>query len=260
MTQSNEQQIIDDYLSQTMFIKDICTKYHISTYIFNTILKKNNIQKYDSHFLYPQNQRKFPLNETYFDTQSSEMAYILGFLAADGTVRKATNEIKLTLAAVDVEFLELLQQKVGGRPIKVYEDSKGYKNATWSFSSRHIKEALAKYNIVPQKTNTFTFPQNLEKNYWIDFIRGYFDGDGSVSTAGQSAIRWQLCSKNPDVLQVVIHYFKEFDIPEVSIYKRQDGLYYFQYSNTATRKIFEILYYPNCLCLKRKYQKFLSLI
>ena len=52
MTIEKEQKIINDYNSKTMFIKDICTKYQISTYIFNKILRKNGIEKYDPHFLY----------------------------------------------------------------------------------------------------------------------------------------------------------------------------------------------------------------
>ena len=261
MTIEIEQQIIKDYESKTMFIKDICSKYNISNYIFNRILKKYKIEKYDPHFLYPQNQRKFPLNEDFFFVQTPEMAYILGILAADGTVRKCSNEVKLTLCAEDKDYLQSLQRLIGGTPIKEYTDSKGYKNVTWTFSSKKIKDELATYNIVPQKTFTFTFPLKLEQKYWIDFIRGYFDGDGCVSTAGKNAIHWQLCSKNKDVLEKTLSFFEEeYNIPKVNIYKRQDGLYYFQYSTNATRKIYEFLYTDNCLYLPRKKEKFQKIV
>ena len=42
----------------------------------------------------PQNQRKYLVNDNYFDIENERMAYLLGFLASDGTVRKNSNEIK----------------------------------------------------------------------------------------------------------------------------------------------------------------------
>lgn len=256
MTKEVERAIIEDYLSQTISVKDIGKKYNCSSYIVNKILKENNIQKYDYHLILPQNKRKFSLREDYFDIQSPNMAYILGILASDGTVRKNTNEIKLTLSSVDKDFLVKLQREVGGRPIKIYETQKGFSNATWSFSSRHIKDVLGQYNIVPCKTNTFKFPLKLEKQYWRDFIRGYFDGDGCISTAGPNAIRFQIGSKTRDVLEQIIEFFSEFNIDKPSIYKRQDGFYYFQYSSTSTRQIYSVLYYDGCLHLPRKKKKY----
>ena len=261
MTKEIELNVVKDYQSKKYFIKDICKKYQISNYAFNNILKKYNIKKYDYHELLPQNQRKFPLNEDFFLKQSSNMAYVLGILASDGTVRKNTNEIKLTLSAVDKNFLESLYNLIGGRPIKEYTDSKGYSNVTWRFSSKIIKNELAKYNIVPNKTHTFKFPKLLEERYWIDFIRGYFDGDGCISTAGKSSIRFQICSKTREILETIIDYFEDkYKINKPSIYKRKDGLYYFQYSSVATRNIYKFLYTDNCLYLPRKKEKYEKLI
>ena len=40
-------------------------------------------------------ERKYLVNDNYFDIENERMAYLLGFLASDGTVRKNSNEIKL---------------------------------------------------------------------------------------------------------------------------------------------------------------------
>lgn len=258
-----EDKIIQDYLSKAMFIKDICKKYNISDYIFNKILKRNKIEKYDPHFMYPQNQVKFRVKEDFFEKETSEMAYVLGFIAAGGTVRKKTNEIKITVAKKDAELLEKFKKLIGGRDIKFYQTANGYDCATWFFTSKKIKDKLAEYNIVPNKTFSFVFPKNLKKEYWVDFIRGYFDGDGSISTAGSNAIRWQLCSATEDVLEVIRTFFEEeYGIPKVSILttQKKHPLYYMQYSSTSTRKIYNVLYYKNCLCLERKRKKFEELL
>ena len=211
------------------------------------------------------NVRKYGVNDDYFDNESSNMAYILGFLAADGTVAKNGNRIKIGLSSVDRKFLELIKEELGAESnILDYETSNGYMVSEFSFTSQKIKQKLAEYNIVPGKTETFTFPINLSKKYWIDFIRGYFDGDGSVGTAGPSAIRWQICSHRPQVLETIVEFlFEEYEIPKVSVQKNKHGnsfLYTIQYSNNSTRKIFQILYTPNSLYLPRKFEKFKSII
>lgn len=210
----------------------------------------------------PQNQRKYPVKDDYFDTENEQMAYLLGFLASDGTVRKDSNEVKLTLSSIDRDILLKFYSEVGGRPIKDYITQDGFETSTWEFTSQHIKERLAFYNIVPQKTFTFSFPKHLDKRYWRDFIRGYFDGDGSVSSAGQSAIRFQICSATKEVLETIIDFLAENGIPRTSILqtKRIHTLYYFQYSSIPTRQIYNILYYDNCLCLNRKKEKYEQLL
>ena len=211
------------------------------------------------------NVRKYGVNDNYFDNESPNMAYILGFLAADGTVSRNGNRIKIGLSSVDRNFLELIKEELRvEKKIFDYQTNNGYLVSELEFNSQKIKQKLAEYNVVPGKTETFTFPTNLSKKYWIDFIRGYFDGDGSVGTAGPSAIRWQICSHRPQVLETIVEFlFEEYGIPKVSIQKNKHGnsfLYTIQYSNNSTRKIFQILYTPNSLYLPRKFEKFKSII
>ena len=211
------------------------------------------------------NRRKYNCKDNYFSIESHNMAYLLGFLAADGTVSKSDNTIKIGLAEIDTDFLENIRKELQcEKPLFHYTTNNGYKVVELNFTSSQMKKDLAKYNIVPRKTYSFNFPENLNKKYWIDFIRGYFDGDGSVSTAGPGALRWQICSYRREVLDTIINFLKEeYDIPKVSIMTQPRGksiLHYFQYSTNATKKIFSILYYPNCLCLPRKYIKYENLL
>lgn len=211
------------------------------------------------------NRKKFLLNDMYFQTESHNMAYILGFIAADGTVRKDNNEIKITLNANDAELLEKISEELElSRPIKFFTNSKGYECCTLWFTSSQIKKDLAVYNIVPSKTFTFKFPENLKKEYWIDFIRGYFDGDGSVSTSGAHAIKWQVCAATSDVLEHIVDYFyTEYQIPKVKVREEKrpvHNLFTICYSTNATKKIYEILYTENSMFLPRKKEKFTQLV
>lgn len=209
-------------------------------------------------------RRQFNLNDNYFSSENERMAYLLGFLASDGTIDKKNNRIKVGLSSVDKDFLIMIKKELEYEgDILDYQTSNGFNVSELTFTSQQIKKDLAKYNIVPNKTFTYTFPENLNKKYWIDFIRGYFDGDGSVSIAGPHAIRWQICAANKQVLEKIIDFFyEEYSIEKVSILvqMKEHPLYYFQYSTTATKKIFSILYKENCLKLPRKYFKFKELV
>ena len=210
-------------------------------------------------------RRQFNVDDNYFSTENSNMAYLLGFLASDGTVDKKNNRIKIGLSSIDKEFLVKIKEELKYEgDILNYITSNGFSVSELTFTSQQIKKDLARYNIVPNKTFNFKFPKNLNKKYWIDFIRGYFDGDGSVSTTGNNAIRWQICSATKNVLETIVDFFyEEYHIKKVSILeqpRKNNTLYYFQYSTNATKEIFSILYKKNSLKLPRKYLKFKELI
>ena len=261
--------ILDNYCNKKYGLIKSGKEVGVSSYIVRRLLLEKGIHiRSFSEAAVASNQtrRLYSVNDDYFSTESHNMAYFLGFLAADGTVNKDSNQIKIGLSSVDKDFLEQLRQEIEAEhPIISYQTANGYNVSELKFSSSKIKQDLSKYNIIPRKTYSFSFPINLDRKYWIDFIRGYFDGDGSVSTAGPSAIRFQICSYRPQVLETIVNYlYKEYDIPKVSIQQqmKESGhyLYNFQYSNSSTRKLFDILYYPGCLCLPRKYEKFKSII
>ena len=173
---------------------------------------------------------------------------------------KNDNSIKIALASVDKSFLEKIKLELqSNAPISDFEDKNGFKHSEFRFSSAKIKQRLADFGIIPNKTYESFFPQNIPNEYLIDFIRGYFDGDGSVSTAGQS-LRFQICGYNKTTLENFINFFYEkYAIPKVNVYKR-NNTYYFQYSTSSTKKIFDFLYYKDCFYLPRKYDKYKNLI
>lgn len=260
--------IIYDYTVNQFGLIKTGKKNGVGERIVRNVLLKNKIHiRSQSEAAIISNilRRRFNVDDSYFSKENENMAYLLGFLTSDGTVDKKNNRIKIGLSSVDKDFLEQIKKELRYEgDIFDYVTNNGFNVSELTFTSSKIKKDLAKYNIIPNKTLTFTFPKNLNKKYWIDFIRGYFDGDGSVSTAGPYAIRWQICSATRDVLETVINFFyEEYGINKVSIltsFRANHPLYYFQYSTNATKQIFKILYRDNCLKLPRKYNKFKELI
>lgn len=197
------------------------------------------------------------VNNNYFSIQNAKMAYIMGFLAADGNVSKKGNRIQSQLSIKDKSQLEMIQKEIGG--CKVYEYlSNGYKSCGWYCYSAQIKADLAKYGIIPNKTGTLKMPVALDKQYWKDFIRGYFDGDGSVYKDG-NGFRINITSANKEILEDINNYFVEHGVKSSNLYPDHNNVC-IRYRSQASIDIYNILYYPNCLCLKRKKEKFLKLI
>lgn len=123
--------------------------------------------------------RKYPINEDYFKTWSHPMAYLLGFLMADGCVYasgKGQPCLSIHLATKDVNILHYIRDELSPtRPLYIKNESCRLK-----MRSRIICEDLAKHNIVPRKTGKEVLPK-IPEEYRPTYLRGLFDGDGHIS-------------------------------------------------------------------------------
>jgi LAGLIDADG DNA endonuclease family protein len=131
--------------------------------------------------------KKYYCNENFFDGLNEKSLYWLGYLATDGCVRG--NTMLLHLATADRERLEVLKDHIEytgpifDRIQKPKPGSKklAYYSSTLKITSQHIREVLAKYNIIPRKTFTYSFPKQLREHPDVrHFIRGCIDGDGTA--------------------------------------------------------------------------------
>ena len=197
------------------------------------------------------------VNNNYFSKQNANMAYIIGFLSADGNVSKKGNRIQSQLSIKDKSHLEKIKKEIGG--CEVYEYlSNGYKSCGWHCCSAQIKKDLAEYGVIPNKTGTLSIPKKLEKKYWRDFIRGYFDGDGSIHKDG-SGFRTDITSANKEILEDINSFFVENGIKHSNLMKDHNNIC-IRYRSQASIDIYNLLYYDGCLCLDRKKNKFLELM
>lgn len=131
--------------------------------------------------------KKYKLNEDYFDNiDSQEKAYILGFLYADGTINDK-NQIRLSLSEKDKGILEIIKKLIGtDKPLYFHKSviRDGYickPLYELNIINKHMADSLKKLGLVPRKTHILTFPEWLNIGLYPHFIRGYFDGDGSIA-------------------------------------------------------------------------------
>lgn len=129
------------------------------------------------------NKHNFPRDEFYFSNiDSEEKAYWLGFLYADGCVHSNSNEISITLK--DRDHLEKFRKaiksnnKIGESIDKRFSSMP--KIYHFSIKDKQLKSDLIKWGCVPNKSLTLTKIPNIPRDFVSHFIRGYFDGDGSL--------------------------------------------------------------------------------
>lgn len=104
------------------------------------------------------------------------MAYILGFIFADGCLVEHKNGYHgLDITSKDLGILKLMKKQLGAEH-KIGRKERGY---NIQIRNKNIYNDLIKLGLTPRKSKVVKFPQ-LPNKYSPDFIRGLFDGDGSV--------------------------------------------------------------------------------
>ena len=131
------------------------------------------------------NMLKF--NDLVFDTiDTEEKAYWLGFIFADGYISNTNsvykNVFELSLKLLDIEHLYKFNKFMEHSDINhVKHDS--YR-CRWCIMNKHLWNTLNNYGCTPNKSLSLSFPdKDVFKNSQLirHFIRGYFDGDGSIT-------------------------------------------------------------------------------
>lgn len=139
---------------------------------------------------------KYIENEHYFEViNTASKAYILGFIAADGSLVKSsignTYYLTITIKYEDKSILEFIQKELKSNykllEIRKLSYGKEVHHIRLQFSNKYITNDLMRYGILPKKSLTMAnIIENIPKEYRDAFIIGYFDGDGSVSHISNS--------------------------------------------------------------------------
>ena len=248
-------QLISNYYSAQHSLKQTSNHFKISIYMVKKALRETGtpIRSRKEQNIITNMNRTMKVNEDYFDLLNAENVYYLGFLAADGCVHPNRNEIKIGLSSIDEDWMITFKQDLGiERDIKKYLTTKGFEVVEICFSSAKIKEALAKYDIVPNKTFKEISIKNIPDNLKIHYIRGFFDGDGSFS--------WNKNTRQ-GMVKIVSH--KENILKEIqsimggTIYHFKDrNLYSLEYSTLPSIDFLNKIYQNDSRCLVRKKLKY----
>jgi hypothetical protein len=120
--------------------------------------------------------------EGFLKPDSDWHAYWLGFIAADGCIHRGNGNCNLLRIRLKSEDRSLLENFKDGlkidNPIREFiNDGKPYTQI--EINDKFLVNILSQWGIVENKTLSLIFP-SISTPYLSSFIRGYFDGDGTV--------------------------------------------------------------------------------
>ena len=140
---------------------------------------------------------------------SEESAYWLGFMYADGYIESKGNGVGLGVAIKDIQhmdkFCEFLQYPKGKYIVKSHQfgskDTKNKNGDEMYMVNTLIKNSVLWQDLndkgcVPNKSLTLTFPNESifeDKDLIRHFIRGYCDGDGSLTWSNKEHTVPSIC-------------------------------------------------------------------
>lgn len=215
------------------------------------------------------NETKF--NQYVFDViDSQEKAYWLGFLYADGYISSSPlrDEVKshyvleVSLKGSDADHLRkfnkfLKHKKDLVKFSYVTLDGVKHKRCRLQVTNKHLWTVLNNYGCTPNKSLTLKFPDKTifkSEDLIRHFIRGYFDGDGSISYKFSITF-----SGNEDFLTELIPILNTIKIEELKVSKDSRSNNCLLYIKSKYNGIFlDYIYNDSIVYLDRKYELYLK--
>lgn len=210
--------------------------------------------------------KKYIVNEDFFKTWSCEMSYVLGLWWADGCLYgKYNNMFNISLHKNDHKLLESILCVMDSTHRIFYQENM----AKITIGSKKLCEDLIKLGGCKRKSLTAAFP-NVPTTYLPDFIRGLWDGDGTIYFNSKSKDYISSIMSGNEIFLTKMHSELQSNIKGLkgSIYhgstylKKYDKWYHnrfvLQFGIKDTQKLSIYLKYDKCnLSLDRKKHRFL---
>lgn len=143
------------------------------------ILKRNGIE------IRPRGVPTY-FNKRYFETIDTEAkAYFLGLFLTDGNVHKIKRNteqysIQISLKYEDVSIIEKFKSELNANNKIIHYNNNDRDECIFSVHSKEMAHDLFKYGIHERKTFDAKLTNLVPENLYHHYIRGIFDGDGTV--------------------------------------------------------------------------------
>ena len=231
----------------------------------------------DNYPLYTNHISNRRIRHRFFSNIETEVqAYLLGFYAADGNINEKRKTFRIHLQKQDSELVYLYKDIIApdARTFTVDEHKTTGRNgkeitAHESFGvdivSSELCNDLVNLGFGYRKSYERLTMQDIPIELVPHFIRGYFDGDGTIivwlsKEEGKSDRvrgKFEICAKYNYLLLEFIEFFKQHNIKINLNYLKRDDMYRISTSSKEElKKIYNLLYNNANFYLSRKFNKF----
>ena len=236
-------------------------KYHQPVYNY---FKKMGWPRIGKH-----GKKTYKIDENFFKCINTESkAYILGFICADGHIER--DRLSIILSIKDRDILEKIRSALhSNHPIKIVYRLNPYKKSnnkiltlvTLMIGSVELVKPLFNMGLTSNKTYTLNgdILKYVPKYLMRDFLRGYFDGDGSIVFGRKYSSGYKyninVCGNKEFLLKSFQVYFPTSNKLYKDLYSKQ--CYVWKVSKKdKVRDLMHYLYYNSSISLQRKYNEF----
>ena len=207
-------------------------------------------------------------NKYYQTAWNPNIAYATGLLTADGNLSNDGRHIDLT--SKDIQLLNSFKKCISLKGVRIGTKISGYsgeKCPRIQFSNVKLYRWLLEVGLTPNKSRTIS-ALKIPNKYFFDFLRGYFDGDGSCysfwderwnssfmfyitfSSGSENYIKW-LRQKNKELMEIN---------GSISRCKGRNTIQ-LKYAKREGKILFNKMYYKtNLPCLERKHKKLIKIL
>lgn len=229
------------------------TKSQIYSFCYHNKCPIKKLSQAEISKIQSQNSRKYNINQDYFKKWSSNMAYILGLWFADGSIYGG-RLFDITLHKKDKYILKKIAEELS------YEgnlyDNVDKQSSRINFSCKVIYDDIVSLGGTEQKSLKVEFP-DIPNEFLPDFIRGYFDGDGSVMNLKNNRLNSTFTCGNKQFLIKLLEILKQEAGIEGGSF--DDSSYSLRFGKKDTIRLGQYIYKNNPeLFLQRKKIKFIS--
>ena len=232
----------------------------------------------ENYPLYTHHTSNRRIRHDFFKNISTELqAYLLGFYTADGSIDEKRKTFRIHLSIKDSELVYLYKDIISpdARLFSVADNYKttgrdgkeitGHGSIGVDISSAILVNDLVELGIGYKKTYSDLTIPNIPENLIRHFVRGFFDGDGSISTylacekGKKDRVRCgiQIDSKTKTLLENIQSFFKNNNIKFNLIYLKRDDMYRISTSSREEiKKLYLLFYKDSYFYLSRKFNKF----
>lgn len=205
--------------------------------------------------------RLYECDESFFETIDTEAkAYWLGVMFADGNVSLNDSYTgQLFISSIDKNWINMFKDSIQFTGELRKETHKKYHKDIWKLhiTSDKLFHDLCKLGCVPRKSNIIYFP-TIKESLVHHFIRGYFDGDGSVSVSkylpgkDNTTLKSCICSGSGVFLEKLMQYIPA----KHNVLKHYSSVYTVSYGVKDSYILYNYMYSDATIFLNRKKIKF----
>ena len=205
---------------------------------------------------------KYTLDYNFFDIiDTEEKAYWLGFLYADGYIGK--DSIELGLCRRDELHLEKFKKSLHSNTPTRRKEVNGFPQSRVNICSRYMVGKLHDLGCVQNKSLILTFPTYdiVPEKLVRHFIRGYFDGDGSISInlENSNTLSAGFVGTEMFITKLLKILNKEIGTNVKCLQPCGNAKQINIGGRNVLKRLYNYLYEDSTVCLDRKFEKFNTL-